>query len=85
MDQLQLSRVIEQVSKEKQIDREVVIEAIESAMVQAAKRQYGLNRLIEAKYNVEIGDVELFEIKRVVDLVVDAENEITFEVARRSS
>ena len=37
MDQLQLSRVIEQVSKEKQIDREVVIEAIESAMVQAAK------------------------------------------------
>ncbi len=83
MDQLQLSRVIEQVSKEKQIDREVVIEAIESAMVQAAKRQYGLNRLIEAKYNVEIGDVELFEIKRVVDLVVDAENEITFEVARR--
>jgi len=82
MEQLQLSRVIEQVSKEKQIDREVVIEAIESAMVQAAKRQYGLNRLIEAKFNVEIGDVELFEIKRVVDVVADPENEITIDMAR---
>jgi len=80
---LQLSRVIEQVSKEKQIDREVIIEAIESAMVQAARRHFGLTRQIEAKYNLEIGEVELFEIKKVVDVVADAESEITLEQARR--
>jgi N utilization substance protein A len=84
MDQLQLSRVIEQVSKEKQIDRQVIIEAIESAMVQAARRHFGLNRQIEAKYNLEIGEVELFEIKKVVDHVEDPENEITLDVARKS-
>lgn len=84
MDQLQLSRVIEQVSKEKQIDRQVVIEAIESAMVQAAKRHFGLEREIEAKYNLEIGEVELFQVKRVVDEVTDAESQITLEEARRS-
>ena len=78
----QLSRVIEQVSKEKQIDREVIIEAIEGAMLQAAKRQYGLNRQIEAKYNLEIGEVELFEIKRVVDVVAEPDSEITLEQAR---
>ncbi|MBM4245140.1 MAG: transcription termination/antitermination protein NusA [Deltaproteobacteria bacterium] len=79
----QLSRVIEQVSKEKQIDREVIIEAIEGAMLQAAKRQFGLNRQIEAKYNLEIGEVELFEIKRVVDVVAEPDSEITLEQARR--
>ena len=44
-----LSRVIEQVSKEKQIDREVIIEAIESAMVQAARRHFGQERQIEGE------------------------------------
>ncbi len=80
---LQLSRVIEQVSKEKQIDREVIIEAIESAMVQAARRHFGPTRQIEAKYNTELGEVELFEIKKVVDVVTDPESEITLEQARR--
>jgi N utilization substance protein A len=78
----QLSRVIEQVSKEKQIDREVIVEAIEGAMLQAAKRQFGLNRQIEAKYNTEIGEVELFEIKRVVAVVAEPDSEITLEQAR---
>jgi N utilization substance protein A len=78
----QLSRVIEQVSKEKQIDREVIVEAIEGAMLQAAKRQFGLNRQIEAKYNSEIGEVELFEIKKVVDVVGEPDSEITLEQAR---
>ncbi|HZR81961.1 MAG TPA: transcription termination factor NusA [Candidatus Binatia bacterium] len=82
--QLQLSRVIEQVSKEKQIDRQVIIEAIESAMVQAARRHFGLNRMIEAKYNLEIGEIELFEIKKVVDQVTDPENEVTLEDARKN-
>src|SRR3954467_6543524 len=79
---LQLSRVIEQVRKEKQIDREVVIEAIEGAMVQAARRQFGQTRQIEAKFNVEIGEVELFEIKKVVDEITVPESEITLEQAR---
>src|SRR5262245_10728896 len=80
---LPLSRVIEQVSKEKQIDREVIIEAIESAMVQAARRHYGQERQIEGKYNPEIGEVELFEIKRVVDEVIDPLTDITLDSARR--
>ena len=80
--EFQLSRVIDQVSREKQIDREVIVEAIEDAMVQAAHRLLGIERQIEAQFNDEIGEVELFEIKRVVDAIADPESEITLEQAR---
>ena len=82
--EISLGRVIEQVSKEKQIDRDVIVEAVENAMVQAARKMLGLERQIEAQFNPDIGEVELFEIKRVVDEVIDPLSEITIDTARRS-
>ena len=57
--QQDLNRVIEQVSKEKGIDKTILIGALESAMVSAAKRTFGHQRKIEAQFNPEIGEVEL--------------------------
>ncbi len=71
-----LNRVIEQVSKEKGMDRQVIIETIESAMLSAARRTFDQKR-IEAKFNPEIGEVELFEIKTVVQTVTDPDTEMT--------
>ncbi len=79
-----LNRVIEQVSKEKGIDRQIIVEALKDAMLSAAKRTYGIDKKIEAQWNTEIGEVELFEIRTVVDHVQDAENEVTLAEARRS-
>ncbi len=79
-----LNRVIEQVSKEKGIDRQVIVDALKDAMLSAAKRTYGAEKKIEAQWNTEIGEVELFEIRTVVDDVQDAENEITLADARRA-
>jgi transcription termination/antitermination protein NusA len=79
-----LNRVIEQVSKEKGIDRQIIVEALKDAMLSAAKRTYGPEKKIEAQWNSEIGEVELFEIRTVVDEVNDAENEVTLAEARRS-
>jgi len=79
-----LNRVIEQVSKEKGIDRQVIVDALKDAMLSAAKRTYGPEKKIEAQWNAEIGEVELFEIRTVVDHVQDAENEVTLAEARRS-
>ena len=79
-----LNRVIEQVSKEKGIDRDIIVKALEEAMLSAAKRTFGLDRNIEAQFNPEIGQVEVFEIKRVVEVVQDADNEVTLDVARRT-
>ena len=77
-----LNRVIEQVSKEKGIDRQIIIKALEEAMLSAAKKAFGHERNIEAKFNTDLGEVELFEIKLVVENVEDPENQVTLEVAR---
>ncbi len=81
--QSDLNRVIEQVSKEKGMDRSVIVEALESAMLSAAKRTFGQKR-IEAKFNQDIGEVELFEIKTVVGKVENPETEIDLDTARKS-
>ena len=78
-----LNRVIEQVSKEKGMDRSVIIEALESAMLSAARRTFG-EKEIEAKFNEEIGEVELFEIKTVVETVEDTETQIEVSKARET-
>ena len=61
-----LARVIEQVGKDKGIDRNVVIEAVTQGMLVAARKKYGTYREIEASYNEDSGEVELFEFKEVV-------------------
>ena len=82
--QQDLNRVIEQVTKEKGIDKEILIEAVESAMVSAAKKTFGAERSFEAQYNPDIGEIELFEPKVVVDDVADPETEIDLDEARET-
>jgi N utilization substance protein A len=78
-----LGRLIEQLGKDKGIDRGVVIEAIEQGMELAARKKYGTYREIEAKYNDEVGEVELFEFKEVVkdEDFIDEEVEIKLSEA----
>jgi transcription termination/antitermination protein NusA len=82
--QPELSRVIEQVSKEKGIDRGIVVNAIETAMLSAAKKIIGGNSHLEAKYNPDIGEVELFKILTVVEQVTDPEVQISLADAREN-
>jgi len=76
-----LNRVIEQVSKEKGMDRSVIIEALESAMLSAARRTFG-QKDIEAKFNPDIGEIELFEIQTVVETVTNPDKEVDLATAR---
>ncbi len=78
-----LSRVIDQVGKDKGIDKAVVIEAVTQAMLVAARKKFGTYREIEAQYNEETGEVELFEYKEVVtrESFIDEEVEIPFDDA----
>jgi len=80
--QPELSRVIEQVSKEKGIDRAIVVAAIEAAMLSAARKMVAPTTHLEAKFNPDIGEVELFKILTVVTEVTDPETEIEVEAAR---
>jgi len=78
-----LSRVIEQVGKDKGIDKQVVVEAITQGMLVAARKKYGTYREIEATYNEDTGEVELFQFKEVVprEKYIDEEVEIPMDEA----
>lgn len=80
----ELIRAIEQATKEKGIDREIVVEALESALVSAAKKTFGAEKSFEAQYNPDIDEVELFEPKVVVDDVADPDTEIDLDEARET-
>ncbi|MCB0407506.1 MAG: transcription termination/antitermination protein NusA [Bdellovibrionales bacterium] len=73
-----LSRMIEQVGKDKGIDKQIVIDAVIQGMLVAARKKYGTYREIEAQYNEESGEIELFEFKEVVpdEDFIDEEVEI---------
>jgi transcription termination/antitermination protein NusA len=74
----ELSRMIEQVGKDKGIERNVVVDAVVQGMLAAARKKYGTYREIEAQYNEESGEVELYEFKEVVpdEEFIDEEVEI---------
>lgn len=79
-----LSRMIDAVGKDKGIDKQVVIDAVIQGMLVAARKKYGTYREIEAQYNEESGEVELYEFKEVVNAedFIDEEIEITLDQAR---
>jgi N utilization substance protein A len=76
-----LSFILDQVSKEKNIPREILIEAIESAMVTASKKKLGAAREIEASYDEESGEIELFEFVEVVENVENSYYQISLHEA----
>ena len=61
--QLNLVNIIDQVGKDKGIDKEVLIDALESAMLKAAEKRFGAGKEIEAHYQEETGEIELFLLK----------------------
>jgi transcription termination/antitermination protein NusA len=77
-----LNHIIDQVVKDKGIDRAILVEALESAVLSAANKKYRNTRDLEAHYNDELGEVELFEFVTVVDEVQDSYKEIDREEAR---
>ncbi len=77
-----LNYVIEQVGKDKGIDRKVIIEALEQAVLTASRKKYGHQGEIEVHYNEEIGEIELFQFKQVVEEVVNPSSEIFIKEAR---
>jgi N utilization substance protein A len=78
-----LNFIIEQVGKDKGIEKEIIIEALESAVLTASRKKFGAQKEIEAHYNPETGEVELFQFVNVVESVEDEETEISFEEAKK--
>jgi len=77
-----IKRVVEQVSRDKGIDRQILIKALEEALRSAARKKYGANIDIEANYNEETGEIEVFQFKEVVDEITEPDLQLTIEEGR---
>lgn len=75
------NEVIELVSREKGIPREVFIEALEEAILKAAKKLFGEERTLESSFNEDTGQVELFQYMMVMDKVGNPMTDLPFDLA----
>lgn len=78
-----LKRIVDQICRDKGIDRALLIDAIEEAVRSAVRKKYGNRREIEVQFSEESGEVEVFQYRTVVDEVYDEDTEIALEDARR--
>jgi N utilization substance protein A len=67
MNASELTRVIEAVGKDRGIKREIIISALEQAVLMAAQKKYGVNAVLEAHFNNDSGEIDLFLFKKVVE------------------
>ncbi len=78
---LELKRVIDQISKDKGIDRDMLVDTLEEAVRTSVNKKYG-NRLdTEVNFNEDTGEIEVYQYKVVVDEILDPENEILLKDA----
>lgn len=78
-----ISRIMEALGKDKGIEKEVVINAVQQGLLAAARKKYGTYREIESQYNEDTGEVELYEFKEVVqdEDFIDEEVEVKLSEA----
>jgi N utilization substance protein A len=80
---MSLLQAIEMVAKDKGIDKARLIKTVEEAILKAAQSAFGPNRELEARFNEETGQVDLFQYMTVVEDVADDDREIGLEDAQK--
>src|SRR5881296_4056259 len=77
-----LQQTIEALAKEKGIEPDVVISAIEEAVATASRKYYKTGENLKTRFNIETGQVDLFALKTVVEDVTSPATEIAIAEAR---
>ena len=79
----ELIQALDQLEKEKGIEKEVLIEAIEAALISAYKRNFGSTQNVKISFDRESGDVKVFALRRVTSRPENDEGDISLEEARK--
>ncbi len=85
LDKLELLRIVDAVANEKSIDKELVIESMESAIQKAALTKFGNDNNIEVKISRETGEIKINKVIEIVEKVEDPSKEISLDLAQKSS
>ncbi len=78
-----LYQSIEQISREKHIEPEIIIAAVEDAMVVAARKFYKTEEDLRSKLNQETGQVDIYAVRVVVETVADPVREMSLKDAKK--
>ena len=73
---------IEILSKEKGIDPKIILDAVKDAMLVAARKHFHTTEELVAEFDEQTGAIQIFGVKKVVELVTDPDKEISLEAAR---
>lgn len=79
----ELMSVIDQIGREKGIEKEKVLAALESALLTAAKKRFGQGDNIQVDIDTDTGEISIVSKKTISENVVDAKTEISLEEARK--
>ncbi|MDL2315736.1 transcription termination factor NusA [Desulfovibrio sp. OttesenSCG-928-A18] len=79
---LELKKAIDQISKDKGLDRAMLVETLEEAVRTSVTRKYGEDIDVEVSFNEDSGELEVFQFKIVVSKVEDANSQIALAEAR---
>lgn len=79
---MEMLQVADAVAREKSVDRELVLQAMESALKTAARRTYG-NRNVEPSIDRQTGEIQLFHVRTIVEEVEDEDNELSLEDGKK--
>src|SRR5437660_12103475 len=77
-----LFQTIDQISREKGIDPQIVIHAIEDAIVVASRKYFKSGEELRGRINPENGEIDVYSIRKVVPEVTNPVREISIEEAR---
>jgi transcription termination/antitermination protein NusA len=78
-----LYQTIDQLSREKGIDAQIIISAVEDAILVATRKRNKAAEDLQARFNKDTGAVEVFAVKKVVQEVADPDRELTLDQARK--
>ena len=82
-NRLELLQIAEAVAREKSIDKQIVITAMEDAIQKAARSRYGSETEVRAEINPKTGELRLSRLLLVVETVENEAIQIGIEDARR--
>ncbi len=85
LDKLELLRIVEAVANEKSIDKELVIESMESAIQKAALTKFGNDNSIEVNIDRENGEIKINKVLEIAESVEDPNKQITLAEAKKTN
>ncbi|HEY6556869.1 MAG TPA: transcription termination factor NusA [Polyangiaceae bacterium] len=80
---IDLGSIVEQVAQEKGIDKKILIETMEAAILKAAQAAFGPTRELEARFNEDSGNIDLFQYMTVVEDVAEPDRQISITAAQK--